>query len=73
MAMATGVETCRSSTRPSQARWLAILRHTVGKKESGGRNVLIHDMGDGTFKMSLLMIEDCIFDAKSTADDTPWV
>merc|ERR1712188_331263 len=40
------------------------------KKSSGERNVLIYDMGGGTFDVSLLTIEDGIFEVKATAGDT---
>jgi heat shock protein 1/8 len=34
------------------------------------RNVLIFDLGGGTFDVSLLTIEEGIFEVKSTAGDT---
>ena len=34
------------------------------------RNVLIFDLGGGTFDVSLLTIDDGIFEVKSTAGDT---
>jgi len=37
---------------------------------SGERNVLIFDLGGGTFDVSILTIEDGIFEVKSTAGDT---
>merc|ERR1711971_186059 len=40
------------------------------KKGTGERNVLIYDMGGGTFDVSLLTIEDGIFEVKATAGDT---
>lgn len=36
----------------------------------GERNVLIFDLGGGTFDVSILTIEDGIFEVKSTAGDT---
>merc|ERR1712121_608235 len=39
----------------------------TGDKEA---NVLIFDLGGGTFDVSILTIEDDIFEVKSTADDT---
>jgi L1 cell adhesion molecule like protein len=39
-------------------------------KEAGERNVLIFDLGGGTFDVSLLTIEDGIFEVKATAGDT---
>merc|ERR1719323_2470639 len=39
-------------------------------KGSGERNVLIFDLGGGTFDVSLLTIEEGIFEVKATAGDT---
>jgi len=39
-------------------------------KKGGEKNVLIYDMGGGTFDVSLLTIEDGIFEVKATAGDT---
>ena len=39
------------------------------KKGSGERNILIYDMGGGTFDVSLLTIEDGSFEMKVTAGD----
>ena len=42
----------------------------MDKKVSGERNVLIFDLGGGTFDVSILTIEEGIFEVKSTAGDT---
>ena len=39
-------------------------------KGKGERNVLIYDLGGGTFDVSLLTIDDGIFEVKATAGDT---
>ena len=39
-------------------------------KKSGEKNVLIFDLGGGTFDVSLLTIDDGIFEVKATAGDT---
>jgi hypothetical protein len=39
-------------------------------KTGGERNVLIFDLGGGTFDVSLLTIESGIFEVKATAGDT---
>jgi L1 cell adhesion molecule like protein len=39
-------------------------------KTGGERNVLIFDLGGGTFDVSLLTIEDGVFEVKATAGDT---
>ena len=40
------------------------------KGQSGENNVLIFDLGGGTFDVSILSIEDGIFEVKATAGDT---
>jgi L1 cell adhesion molecule like protein len=42
----------------------------LDKKVTGERNVLIFDLGGGTFDVSMLTIEEGIFEVKSTAGDT---
>merc|ERR1712167_297260 len=42
----------------------------MGDKKGGEKNVLIFDLGGGTFDVSLLTIEDGIFEVKATAGDT---
>jgi L1 cell adhesion molecule like protein len=39
-------------------------------KRTGERNILIFDLGGGTFDVSILTIEDGIFEVKATAGDT---
>lgn len=50
----------------------AAIAYGLDKKASGSgeRNVLIFDLGGGTFDVSILTIEDGIFEVKSTAGDT---
>jgi L1 cell adhesion molecule like protein len=49
----------------------AAIAYGLDKKLSGGeQNVLIFDLGGGTFDVSILTIEDGIFEVKSTAGDT---
>ena len=40
------------------------------EKYLNGKNVLIFDLGGGTFDVSILSIEDGIFEVKATAGDT---
>ena len=42
----------------------------MDKKKNQERNVLIFDLGGGTFDVSLLNIDDGVFEVKSTAGDT---
>ena len=48
----------------------AAIAYGLDKKAEGERNVLIFDLGGGTFDVSLLTIEEGIFEVKSTAGDT---
>ena len=50
----------------------AAIAYGLDKKDTGEkeRNVLIFDLGGGTFDVSILAIEDGIFEVKSTAGDT---
>ena len=48
----------------------AAIAYGLDKKGKGERNVLIFDLGGGTFDVSLLTIEDGIFEVKATAGDT---
>lgn len=48
----------------------AAIAYGLDKKGSGERNILIFDLGGGTFDVSLLTIEDGIFEVKATAGDT---
>merc|ERR1712138_221934 len=48
----------------------AAIAYGLDKGTSTERNVLIYDMGGGTFDVSLLTIEDGIFEVKATAGDT---
>eukprot|EP00929_Paragymnodinium_shiwhaense_P022182 TRINITY_DN1423_c0_g1_i4.p1 TRINITY_DN1423_c0_g1~~TRINITY_DN1423_c0_g1_i4.p1 ORF type:complete len:637 (+),score=189.85 TRINITY_DN1423_c0_g1_i4:46-1956(+) len=48
----------------------AAIAYGLDKKGAGEKNVLIYDMGGGTFDVSILTIEDGIFEVKATAGDT---
>ena len=48
----------------------AAIAYGLDKKGQGERNVLIFDLGGGTFDVSILTIEDGIFEVKATAGDT---
>jgi len=48
----------------------AAIAYGLDKKAQGERNVLIFDLGGGTFDVSLLTIEEGIFEVKATAGDT---
>ncbi|KAI5481423.1 heat shock 70kDa protein 1/8 [Pseudohyphozyma bogoriensis] len=48
----------------------AAIAYGLDKKSVGEKNVLIFDLGGGTFDVSLLTIEEGIFEVKATAGDT---
>jgi len=48
----------------------AAIAYGLDKNDSGEKNVLIFDLGGGTFDVSLLNIDDGIFEVKATAGDT---
>jgi len=48
----------------------AAIAYGLDKKSSGESNILIFDLGGGTFDVSILAIDDGIFEVKSTAGDT---
>jgi len=48
----------------------AAIAYGLDKKVGTERNVLIFDLGGGTFDVSILTIEDGIFEVKSTSGDT---
>ena len=50
----------------------AAIAYGLDKKTVGERNVLIFDLGGGTFDVSLLTIEEGIFEVKATPGDTHW-
>ena len=47
----------------------AAIAYGLGNEVGGERNVLIFDLGGGTFDVSILTIEDGIFEVKSTSGD----
>lgn len=62
-----GLEVLRIINEPTAA---AIAYGLDKKGAAGERNVLIFDLGGGTFDVSLLSIDEGIFEVKSTAGDT---
>lgn len=48
----------------------AAIAYGLDKKGKGEKNVLIFDLGGGTFDVSLLVIDEGIFEVKATAGDT---
>lgn len=48
----------------------AAIAYGLDKKGAGEKNILIFDLGGGTFDVSLLTIDDGVFEVKATAGDT---
>ena len=48
----------------------AAIAYGLDKKADGEKNILIFDLGGGTFDVSILSIDDGIFEVKATAGDT---
>jgi heat shock protein 1/8 len=64
--MISGLNVLRIINEPTAAA----IAYGLDKKATGERNVLIFDLGGGTFDVSLLTIEEGIFEVKATAGDT---
>uniref|UniRef100_UPI00398E7234 heat shock cognate 71 kDa protein-like isoform X1 n=1 Tax=Pristiophorus japonicus TaxID=55135 RepID=UPI00398E7234 len=62
----TGLNVLRIINEPTAAA----IAYGLDKKVGAESNVLIFDLGGGTFDVSILTIEDGIFEVKSTAGDT---
>lgn len=62
----TGMEILRIINEPTAAA----IAYGLNKSSKGERNVLIFDLGGGTFDVSVLTIEDELFEVKATAGDT---
>jgi len=65
-----GLEVLRIINEPTAAAIAYGLDKKASGTSTGERNVLIFDLGGGTFDVSLLSIDDGIFEVKSTAGDT---
>mmetsp|Transcript_51950 Transcript_51950/g.123674 ORF Transcript_51950/g.123674 Transcript_51950/m.123674 type:complete len:707 (-) Transcript_51950:80-2200(-) len=48
----------------------AALAYGLDSKDKGAKTVLVYDLGGGTFDVSLLEIEEGVFEVKATAGDT---
>ena len=65
-----GLNVARIINEPTAAAIAYGLDRKAGGQTARERNVLIFDLGGGTFDVSLLTIEDGIFEVKATAGDT---
>ena len=48
----------------------AAIAYGLDKKSAGEKNILVYDLGGGTFDVSLLSIDDGVFEVLATAGDT---
>jgi heat shock protein 1/8 len=64
--MIAGLNVMRIINEPTAAA----IAYGLEKKSTGEKNILIYDLGGGTFDVSLLTIDDGIFEVKATAGDT---
>merc|ERR1719498_344673 len=48
----------------------AAIAHGLDKQTKGEKNVLVYDLGGGTFDVTLLSIDEGVFEVKATAGDT---
>ncbi|KAJ7220308.1 heat shock cognate 70, partial [Mycena pura] len=64
-ATIAGLNTLRIINEPTAAA----IAYTLDRKFKGEQNVLMFDLGGGTFNVSLLTIEENILDVKATAGD----
>jgi chaperone protein DnaK len=48
----------------------AAIAYGLDKQATGEKNILVYDLGGGTFDVTLLTIEDGVFEVKATAGDT---
>jgi len=65
-----GLNVLRIINEPTAAAIAYGLDKKTGSTGKGERNVLIFDLGGGTFDVSILSIDDGIFEVKATAGDT---
>ncbi|KAJ3431383.1 mediator of RNA polymerase ii transcription subunit 37c-related [Anaeramoeba flamelloides] len=67
----SGLNVCRIINEPTAAALAyGFGNKKLTKKGSGEKNVLVFDLGGGTFDVSLLTIEEGVFEVKATAGDT---
>lgn len=61
-----GINVLRIINEPTAAA----IAYGLDKKGKGERNILIFDLGGGTFDVSLLTIDEGVFEVKATSGDT---
>eukprot|EP00931_Biecheleriopsis_adriatica_P021375 TRINITY_DN1398_c0_g1_i1.p1 TRINITY_DN1398_c0_g1~~TRINITY_DN1398_c0_g1_i1.p1 ORF type:complete len:813 (-),score=203.93 TRINITY_DN1398_c0_g1_i1:152-2554(-) len=64
-----GLEVLRIINEPTAAA-LAYGLDEKAEKKSGGSNILVFDLGGGTFDVTVLRIDDGMFEVKATGGDT---
>ena len=61
-----GLKVLRVINEPTSAA----IAYGLDKDIKGEKNILVYDLGGGTFDVTVLCIEDGVFEVKSTAGDT---
>jgi len=61
-----GLTVLRTINEPTAAA----IAYGLNQKTTGEKNVLVYDLGGGTFDVTLLSIEDGVFEVKATSGDT---
>eukprot|EP00397_Hematodinium_sp_SG-2012_P017958 GEMP01018377.1.p1 GENE.GEMP01018377.1~~GEMP01018377.1.p1 ORF type:complete len:753 (+),score=227.48 GEMP01018377.1:118-2376(+) len=64
--MIAGINVLRIINEPTAAA----ISYGLGRKDQGVTNVLIYDLGGGTFDVSLVVLDENVFEVKATAGDT---
>ncbi|CAD7952839.1 unnamed protein product [Amoebophrya sp. A25] len=64
-----GLEVMRILNEPTAAA-IAYGMNTAEERGSDERNILVYDLGGGTFDVSILQLEENVFEVKATAGDT---
>lgn len=61
-----GLECLRIISEPTAA----CMAYGLDKQKSGEKNILLYDLGGGTYDVSLLTIDEGVFEVKATSGDT---
>ncbi|CAD7956630.1 unnamed protein product [Amoebophrya sp. A120] len=64
-----GLEVLRILNEPTAAA-IAYGMNSAAERGSSERNILVYDLGGGTFDVSVLQLEENVFEVKATAGDT---
>mmetsp|Transcript_27384 Transcript_27384/g.69045 ORF Transcript_27384/g.69045 Transcript_27384/m.69045 type:complete len:428 (+) Transcript_27384:65-1348(+) len=65
-----GLEVLRILNEPTAAAIAYGMNSQAERAGAGERNILVYDLGGGTFDVSVLQLEENVFEVKATAGDT---